>query len=127
MLFQKHFKHAVRDSCLKIWLVNLHSMSPASRYSLTKRARREQVLSFIKMNRIPFAPLKSIEDLIPMQQNSRPSGRVVSDADCCAVRPGSNPVEGMDVCKCIVPSRHGSIINSHRAANPLVKLVEGEA
>ncbi|GFY16800.1 uncharacterized protein TNCV_4338011 [Trichonephila clavipes] len=31
----------------------------------------------------------------------------------------------MDVCKLIVPSRHGSALNSHLAASPLVKLVEG--
>ncbi|GFS90968.1 uncharacterized protein TNCV_2119691 [Trichonephila clavipes] len=32
----------------------------------------------------------------------------------------------MDVCKCIVPSRHGGTLNSHRATSPLVRLVEGE-
>ncbi|GFY11894.1 uncharacterized protein TNCV_4973941 [Trichonephila clavipes] len=32
----------------------------------------------------------------------------------------------MDVCKCIVPSRHGGTLNSRRAASPLVRLVEGE-
>ncbi|GFV91054.1 uncharacterized protein TNCV_1249361 [Trichonephila clavipes] len=34
---------------------------------------------------------------------------------------GSNPGEDMDVCKCILPSRHG-----RRAARPLVRLMEGE-
>ncbi|GFX49914.1 uncharacterized protein TNCV_1031651 [Trichonephila clavipes] len=28
--------------------------------------------------------------------------------------------------KCIVPSQHGGILNSHRAACPLVKLMDGE-
>ncbi|GFT92252.1 uncharacterized protein TNCV_4092891 [Trichonephila clavipes] len=37
-----------------------------------------------------------------------------------------NPVEDMDVCKCIVPSLHGGTLNCHRAASPLVGLVEGE-
>ncbi|GFV65416.1 uncharacterized protein TNCV_2638461 [Trichonephila clavipes] len=32
----------------------------------------------------------------------------------------------MDVCKCIVPSRHGGTLNSRRAASPLVRLVDGE-
>ncbi|GFX67962.1 uncharacterized protein TNCV_2288242 [Trichonephila clavipes] len=32
----------------------------------------------------------------------------------------------MDVCKCIMPSRHGGTLNSRRAACPLVRLVEGE-
>ncbi|GFX37641.1 uncharacterized protein TNCV_3201641 [Trichonephila clavipes] len=32
----------------------------------------------------------------------------------------------MDVCKCIVPSRHGGTLNSHRATSPLVRLVERE-
>ncbi|GFW06893.1 dual specificity protein phosphatase 22 [Trichonephila clavipes] len=32
----------------------------------------------------------------------------------------------MDVCKCIVPSRQGDTLNSRRASNPLVRLVEGE-
>ncbi|GFU07276.1 uncharacterized protein TNCV_2656021 [Trichonephila clavipes] len=36
----------------------------------------------------------------------------------------SNPGEGMDLCKCIVPSRHVSTLNSRRAASPLVRLVE---
>ncbi|GFW72535.1 uncharacterized protein TNCV_3797631 [Trichonephila clavipes] len=39
---------------------------------------------------------------------------------------GSNPGEDMDVCKCTVPSRHGGTLNSRRAANLLVRLVEGE-
>ncbi|GFY14209.1 hypothetical protein TNCV_3613981 [Trichonephila clavipes] len=37
---------------------------------------------------------------------------------------GSNPGEYMDVCKCIVPSRHWGTLNSRRATNPLVRLVE---
>ncbi|GFX11383.1 uncharacterized protein TNCV_2804441 [Trichonephila clavipes] len=32
----------------------------------------------------------------------------------------------MDVCKCIVLSRHGVTLNSCRAASHLVRLVEGE-
>ncbi|GFW75390.1 uncharacterized protein TNCV_4190441 [Trichonephila clavipes] len=32
----------------------------------------------------------------------------------------------MDVCKCIVPSWHGGTLNSRRAANTLVRLVECE-
>ncbi|GFX61361.1 uncharacterized protein TNCV_4894051 [Trichonephila clavipes] len=39
---------------------------------------------------------------------------------------GSNPREGIDVCKCIVSSRHLCTSNSRRATSPLVKLVEGE-
>ncbi|GFT89305.1 uncharacterized protein TNCV_4386071 [Trichonephila clavipes] len=39
---------------------------------------------------------------------------------------GSNPGEGMDVCRCIVPSRHGGILNSRRAKSPLMRLVEEE-
>ncbi|GFV43643.1 uncharacterized protein TNCV_2679441 [Trichonephila clavipes] len=39
---------------------------------------------------------------------------------------GSNPGEDMDICKCLVPSRHGGTLNSRRAASPLVRLVEGE-
>ncbi|GFX89196.1 uncharacterized protein TNCV_20921 [Trichonephila clavipes] len=39
---------------------------------------------------------------------------------------GLNPGEDMDVCKCIVPSRHGGTLNSRRAARLLVWLVEDE-
>ncbi|GFX91338.1 uncharacterized protein TNCV_4144131 [Trichonephila clavipes] len=39
---------------------------------------------------------------------------------------GSNPGEDMDVCKCIVPSRHEGTLNSRRAASPLMRLVEWE-
>ncbi|GFX82619.1 hypothetical protein TNCV_1192941 [Trichonephila clavipes] len=37
---------------------------------------------------------------------------------------GSNPGESMDVCKCIVPSLHGTTINSRRATIYLLRLVE---
>ncbi|GFW15440.1 uncharacterized protein TNCV_4655801 [Trichonephila clavipes] len=39
---------------------------------------------------------------------------------------GSSSGEDMDVCKCIVPLRHGVTLNSRRAASPLVWLVEEE-
>ncbi|GFU68695.1 hypothetical protein TNCV_309101 [Trichonephila clavipes] len=39
---------------------------------------------------------------------------------------GSNPGEDMDVCKCILPLRHGCTLNNRRAARPLVWLVEEE-
>ncbi|GFX15657.1 cullin-4A [Trichonephila clavipes] len=39
---------------------------------------------------------------------------------------GSNPGEGKNVCKCIVPSRHGGTLNSRRAASPFVRLVAGD-
>ncbi|GFV29881.1 hypothetical protein TNCV_2083461 [Trichonephila clavipes] len=32
----------------------------------------------------------------------------------------------MDVCKCTVPLWHWGTLNSHRAASPLVRLMEGE-
>ncbi|GFX31972.1 hypothetical protein TNCV_3408861 [Trichonephila clavipes] len=38
---------------------------------------------------------------------------------------GSNPGEGMDVCECILPLRHGGTLNSGQAASPHVRLVEG--
>ncbi|GFS95266.1 uncharacterized protein TNCV_2630931 [Trichonephila clavipes] len=39
---------------------------------------------------------------------------------------GSNPGKDMVVCKCIVTSRHGSTLNSRRAASPRVRLGERE-
>ncbi|GFW41271.1 uncharacterized protein TNCV_1002641 [Trichonephila clavipes] len=39
---------------------------------------------------------------------------------------GSNPGEDLDICKRIVPSRHGGTLNSCRAASPLTRLWEGE-
>ncbi|GFT07160.1 uncharacterized protein TNCV_1416501 [Trichonephila clavipes] len=42
------------------------------------------------------------------------------------VRRGGASSEGMDVCKCTVPPWHGGTLNSHRAASPLMRLVEGE-
>ncbi|GFU63508.1 hypothetical protein TNCV_1000611 [Trichonephila clavipes] len=38
---------------------------------------------------------------------------------------GSN-LEDINVCKCTVPLRHGGILNSRRAASPLVWLMEGK-
>ncbi|GFX20858.1 hypothetical protein TNCV_79131 [Trichonephila clavipes] len=37
-----------------------------------------------------------------------------------------NPGEGIDVCKCIVPLRHGGSLNSRRVTRTLVRLMEGE-
>ncbi|GFV45292.1 hypothetical protein TNCV_2037451, partial [Trichonephila clavipes] len=57
----------------------------------------------------------------------RSSGIVVSDTDCCTVGIGfKSQRRHMVVCKCIVPSRHRGTLNRHRAASPLVRLVEGE-
>ncbi|GFY15982.1 uncharacterized protein TNCV_1286271 [Trichonephila clavipes] len=39
---------------------------------------------------------------------------------------GSNPIEGVDVCKSIVLLWHGDSLNSLRAASALMKLVEGQ-
>ncbi|GFV72520.1 hypothetical protein TNCV_2763841 [Trichonephila clavipes] len=53
----------------------------------------------------------------------------LTDLTCISPRytgQGLNPGEGMDVCKCIVPVRHGGTRNIHPAASPLVRLVEGE-
>ncbi|GFS51569.1 uncharacterized protein TNCV_549831 [Trichonephila clavipes] len=51
---------------------------------------------------------------------------MVNDAGCSALGLGLNPEEGTDVCKCIVPLRHGGTINSLRATCLLVRLVERE-
>ncbi|GFV08306.1 hypothetical protein TNCV_327401 [Trichonephila clavipes] len=45
----------------------------------------------------------------------------------CSQGLGSNPGEGMDVCKCIVPSRHEGTLNIRRAANSLVSGVVNES
>ncbi|GFU48573.1 hypothetical protein TNCV_1439471 [Trichonephila clavipes] len=59
---------------------------------------------------------------------SRPTGIVISDADCCAVesRFGSWKRKDMDICKCIVLLRHGVTINSSLAASPLTWLLDGK-
>ncbi|GFV51566.1 hypothetical protein TNCV_3729371 [Trichonephila clavipes] len=49
----------------------------------------------------------------------------ITDDRFSLVNLGSKAGESMDVCKCLVPLKHGTS-NSHRAASPLVKLVEGE-
>ncbi|GFW75794.1 uncharacterized protein TNCV_4429771 [Trichonephila clavipes] len=61
--------------------------------------------------------------LLPFERDLR---RKVSLNDSCLLGMGSNPGEDMDVCECIVPSWHGGTLNSRRAANPLVRLVEGK-
>ncbi|GFW07477.1 uncharacterized protein TNCV_3916101 [Trichonephila clavipes] len=54
-----------------------------------------------------------------------PFGTVVSDADYGTVGPGFKSRKRHRCLKCIVPSRHGNTLNSHRAACPLVRLLEG--
>ncbi|GFX83567.1 hypothetical protein TNCV_325161 [Trichonephila clavipes] len=58
--------------------------------------------------------------------SSHTSGIVVSKADCCSVRPGFKSRRRHGFCKCIVPLRHGSTINSLQAVSPLARLVDGE-
>ncbi|GFX41700.1 hypothetical protein TNCV_3110961 [Trichonephila clavipes] len=74
---------------------------------------------------IGFAAINKIIH-VELQNISRPTGIVVSDADCGAVGTGLNPGEETDVCKRIVPLRQGGTINSRRAASPLVWLMEEE-
>ncbi|GFV57494.1 uncharacterized protein TNCV_4561301 [Trichonephila clavipes] len=64
--------------------------------------------------------------MIGYPETDRPSCIVVRDAYCGAVGLGSNSGEGMDVCKCIVPSWYGGTLNSRRAASPLERWEEGE-
>ncbi|GFY36223.1 hypothetical protein TNCV_4845951 [Trichonephila clavipes] len=45
----------------------------------------------------------------------RPAGIVVNDADCCVESPGSNVVEDIAVCKCIVPVRYWDYLIIRRA------------
>ncbi|GFX38159.1 hypothetical protein TNCV_3837581 [Trichonephila clavipes] len=61
-----------------------------------------------------FRPRTAWEDNYKFQLTAVPQGF------------GSNSGEGLDVCKYIVPLRHGVTLNNHRAASPLVRLVEGE-
>ncbi|GFS66319.1 uncharacterized protein TNCV_3856211 [Trichonephila clavipes] len=53
----------------------------------------------------------------------RPYDIEVRDTNCGFI---GHWFEGMDVCKCIVPSRHGSTLNSHRDAIHIVRLVKRE-
>ncbi|GFY17813.1 uncharacterized protein TNCV_1075481 [Trichonephila clavipes] len=57
---------------------------------------------------------------------SRSPGIVVRDADRCFVGPWFESGEDMDVCKCVVSSRHGGTVKRSRVAISIVKLVEGE-
>ncbi|GFV81557.1 uncharacterized protein TNCV_52811 [Trichonephila clavipes] len=72
-----------------------------------------------------FAPLTLAQEHVWAGVEAKDSvlyGIVVSDADYCAVSLGSNPREGMNVCKRILPSQHGGTLNSRRAASLLVRL-----
>ncbi|GFU66627.1 hypothetical protein TNCV_3111111 [Trichonephila clavipes] len=54
---------------------------------------------------------RKLRSLSPSEKISQASGIVVSDPECCAVGLCSNPGEGMDVCKCRVPSRYRGTLN----------------
>ncbi|GFY24403.1 hypothetical protein TNCV_1014511 [Trichonephila clavipes] len=68
--------------------------------------------------------LTTIRNNVQEWLECRPSCIVVSDADCGAVWPGFD--FRLEFCKCILPSRLESTINSRRAASPFVRLVEGK-
>ncbi|GFU07832.1 hypothetical protein TNCV_3551531 [Trichonephila clavipes] len=51
---------------------------------------------------------------------------LASNADYCAIRLGFESQRRHECGKCIVPLRHGDTVNSHQAASPLVRLMEGE-
>ncbi|GFV45297.1 uncharacterized protein TNCV_2037501 [Trichonephila clavipes] len=52
--------------------------------------------------------------------------QMISDADCGVVLPGFESRRRLDVCKCIVLSRHMGTLNNRRATIPFVRLVERE-
>ncbi|GFV16190.1 hypothetical protein TNCV_3379541 [Trichonephila clavipes] len=79
----------------------------------------------LKIPRVSLGALDNIKIQEPFHiVKSRPTGVVVSDADCGEVGTGSESREDMDASKYIVSLRHGCTLNSHRAASPLVWLVE---
>ncbi|GFS73494.1 hypothetical protein TNCV_1101961 [Trichonephila clavipes] len=55
-----------------------------------------------------------------------PSGIVISNTACGAARPDWSSGEGMGICNCIVPLRHGGTLNSRQTASLLVSLMEGK-
>ncbi|GFY24401.1 uncharacterized protein TNCV_1014491 [Trichonephila clavipes] len=63
--------------------------------------------------------LTTIRNNVQEWLECRPSCIVVSDADCGAVWPGFD--FRLEFCKCILPSRLESTINSRRAASPFVR------
>ncbi|GFV16702.1 hypothetical protein TNCV_4418891 [Trichonephila clavipes] len=60
------------------------------------------------------------------QREETTLAKLESDADCCAVGPGFESRIRHDVCKCVVPLRHGGTLNSHRATCPPMRLVKGK-
>ncbi|GFW48460.1 uncharacterized protein TNCV_1110191 [Trichonephila clavipes] len=70
----------------------------------------------------------STENLLKSSLSGPLSARLKRSMDKPALGPGlrSNPREGRDACKCIVPSRDGGTLNSRRTTSPLVRLMEGE-
>ncbi|GFU03145.1 hypothetical protein TNCV_2720601 [Trichonephila clavipes] len=98
---------------------------------LTKIGNGEQLDEIkITLTESRFCTVEEAELRVdPLQEltSQRPSGIVVSDADCCAVGPGfeSRRRHGC-LCKCIVPLWHGGTLNSRRASSPFVRLVEGK-
>ncbi|GFV61921.1 hypothetical protein TNCV_4107251 [Trichonephila clavipes] len=60
------------------------------------------------------------------RKSGLPTKRITLNVDIGTIGLGLNPGAGKDVCKRIVPSRHGGTISSRRAASPLARLVEEE-
>ncbi|GFV33403.1 uncharacterized protein TNCV_4164401 [Trichonephila clavipes] len=76
--------------------------------------------------RLYDAALKEILDFRKDRYNAFPYAHWLATLTTLPLVLGSNLGDDMDVCKWIVPSRHGGTLNSHRAASPLVRLVEEE-
>ncbi|GFX94345.1 hypothetical protein TNCV_4293901 [Trichonephila clavipes] len=73
----------------------------------------------------PLTHADASRDVLPRGVESRPSGVVVSDADCCAVGPGLEYRRRHGCSKMCSAFVAGGILNSRRAASPLVRLVAG--
>ncbi|GFU59225.1 transposable element Tcb1 transposase [Trichonephila clavipes] len=82
-----------------------------------------------RLARDPRSAASKDEILLGIQAiwNSLPQANIQNLFDCMPRRVGfESQRRDVGVCKCIVPCRHGGILNSRRAASPLERLIERE-
>ncbi|GFW97433.1 hypothetical protein TNCV_4991101 [Trichonephila clavipes] len=105
---------------LKVYVKSLKYFVPP------RRIRWKHIFGDGKKRQISGRPQAVKAHATPLDSPNCPFGIGVSDATAVPLGLGSNPGKGMDVCKCILPLRHGGTQNRCRATSPLVRLEEGE-
>ncbi|GFX68825.1 stonustoxin subunit alpha [Trichonephila clavipes] len=115
---QTHYRHYY---CRVVGLITNAIKNPSGRADNASSSRA--LINSLDQFNYYFDNLRQAKSLLRSLVNSLPE-KVSTEYMNKGL--GLNHGEGMDACKCVVPSQHGGTLNNDRATSPLLRLVERE-